>query len=176
MEKIIKNISKSLENKIKGKCFKYFLSLSSPESIVESGKGSTDTEDGDHPEGKVGEDDAEQNEADGGEGPPVDLHTAAPVTVGLLDQLPPGQVALPDLHQDEDVEEAGEEERQDGPQQGHPHHHPTLHPLPGEPPGVSQEGGQDPDSQAAGQENTEGGRAGPRHPAGRYSRALIGPH
>ena len=63
MEKIIKNISKSLENKIKGKFFKYFLSLSSPESIVESGKGSTDTEDGDHSERDVGEEDAEQDEA-----------------------------------------------------------------------------------------------------------------
>ena len=99
----------------------------------------------------------------GGEGSPVDRHTAAPLVL-LLGQLHPGQVVLSDLDQDEDVEDGGEEEGQDGPEQSHPDHHLALQPLSSEPPGVGQEGGQDPDRQAAGQDDPDWERAGPRHP------------
>ena len=60
----IKNISKSWKNKIvKQKFVKNCPSISSPEPLVESREGATDTEDGDHSERKVGQEDAEQDQS-----------------------------------------------------------------------------------------------------------------
>ena len=51
----------------------------------------------------------------GGEGFPVDHHSVVAL-LALLEHLLPGEVALSDLDQDEDVEDGSEKEGQEGPE------------------------------------------------------------
>ena len=81
--------------------------------------------------------------------------------LSVLEQLVPGPGALSDLDDHEDVEDGGEEEGQDGPEERHADHHPALQPLPGEPPGVGEEGCEDPDDETCEEDLLDGGRPRP---------------